>query len=834
MSAHSARNRNSPESAAPPAPGQDACAAIAAHIPGTVFRSEAAAPWRMLFMSGTREASTGRSVQDCLADGALYLALIHPDDAPGFRQTVSQALAERRSYVAEYRVRHTDGTWHWARQHAGGVYAEDGTTLFIDGVIFEISAERREQERLRKLANALPVAVYQYRLDKNDQPRMLYISDAVEPLTGLSARAIMADPHVLFSRIHPQDLPRLLAADIETFHARTEFIQEVRFYRTDGEERWISAKSSPYTTEDGEVAYQGFLEDITERKTAEERVRRSESFLQQIFDTSNVAIFLVNPQGIITLANQKMAQMFACTIEQLTGAPYVSLVDPAERATGHQKMLALLASDIDSVNLERLYLRKDGCTFWGNLTGKRFNYSDGTEHGLIGVIMDISERKRAEEEVRNLAFYDPLTDLPNRRLLLDHLQTCIDASSRNDLYGALIFIDLDNFKTLNDSLGHDVGDQLLKAVAGRLQSATRKEDTVARLGGDEFVVVLGNLNASALVAARMANSVGLKIIDQLNPPYELQHHAVRSTPSLGIALFKGDESSIDELLKHADLAMYQAKTGGRNTLRFFDPEMQERINARAQIERELYAAIENREFLVYLQPQVDVQGRCIGAEALVRWRHPARGLVAPTQFIAIAEETGQIRAIGHWVLHEAMCLQKRWQESDRTRDIVVAINISARQFHSSGFVDEIELLLASTGADPGRLQFELTESMLLNDIDDAIAKMLAMRALGIGFALDDFGTGYSSLAYLKRLPLRQMKIDQSFVRDILTDPNDLAICRSIIVLAASLGLHVIAEGVETPEQWQLLLAEGCEEAQGYLFAKPMPEEDFARWLAAGS
>lgn len=834
MPAHSATDRTSPRASAQPHLGPDAFADLVAHIPGTVFRSEAAAPWHVRFMSGTHEVSTGRGVHEYLADGELYLTLIHPDDRPGFTQTFSQALAERRPYVAEYRVLHRDGSWHWARQHATGVYAEDATALFVDGVIFDISAERREQERVRKLANALPVAVYQSRLDENDRPRMLYISDAIEQLTGYSAQAVMADLLILFSRIHPKDLPGFVAADAQAFHARAEFAQEVRFFRADGQERWMSVKSSPYTTEDGEIAYQGFMEDITERKLAEERVRASESFLQQIFDTSNVAIFLVNPQGIITRANRKMAQMFGCTMEQLTGAPYVSLVDPAERQASHQKMLALLASDIDSVNLERLYLRHDGKTFWGNLTGKRFNGSDGTEYGLIGVIMDVSERRRAEEEVRNLAFYDPLTNLPNRRLLLDHLQTCIDASSRNGLYGALVFIDLDNFKTLNDSLGHDVGDQLLRAVAGRLQSVVRKGDTVARLGGDEFVVVLGSLDASALIAARMANGVGLKIIEQMNSPYELQHNAVRSTPSLGIALFRGNESNIDELLKHADLAMYQAKTGGRNTLRFFDPEMQERINARALIESELYDAMEKRQFLVYLQPQVNIYGDCIGAEALVRWNHPVKGIVSPTQFIAISEETGQIRAIGHWVLHEAMRLQRRWQASIPTRDIVVAINISARQFHLASFVNEIEQLLESTGADPSRLQFELTESVLLNDADDAIAKMLSMQALGIGFALDDFGTGYSSLAYLKRLPLRQMKIDQSFVRDILSDPNDLAICRSIIVLAASLGLHVIAEGVETREQWELLRAEGCQEAQGFLFARPMPEDEFVRWLSAGA
>lgn len=811
--------------------GQDAFAAIVSNIPGTVFRAHATHPWKVLFMSGACEVSSGRKVQDYLADGELYLTLIHPDDQGWFVQAFARAVAERHPFVAEYRVRHQDGGWHWARQQASIVYGADGSALFVDGVIFDITTERLEEERVRSLANALPVAVYQYRLDDDNQPHMLYVGHPIEKLTGFSAQAVLTDLGTLFARIHPDDLPGFIAANIKAFRSRSDFSHEVRFYRADGAERWMAVKSSPYAMADGRLAYQGYMEDITDRKMAEARIRSSELFLQQIFDTSNVAIFLVDMHGIITLANQKMTEMFACTMDQLLGAPYVDLVDPCERDIGEQKMHALLASSADSVNLERSYLRKDGSSFWGNLTGKRFTHSDGTERGLIGVLMDISERKRAEEEVRNLAFYDPLTNLPNRRLLLDHLQTSLDTSERNGWYGALIFIDLDNFKTLNDTLGHDMGDQLLVAVASRLQSVVRKLDTVARFGGDEFVVVLNSLDASALIAAGMANNVGKKILAQLTPVYELNAHIVRSTPSLGIALYRGNESSIDELLKRADMAMYQAKMAGRNTLRFYDPEMQERINARAKIESELYSAIENQEFILHLQPQVNIDGKCIGAESLIRWRHPDKGFVSPAQFIPIAEETGQIRAIGHFVLQESMRIQSRWQQMDATRDIIIAVNISARQFHSATFVEEIEYLLIDTGADPSKIQLELTESLLLEDTEDVITKIMAIRKIGICFALDDFGTGYSSLAYLKRLPLHQLKIDQSFVRDILSDPNDLAICRSIIVLAHSLGLHVIAEGVETQAQWDLLRASGCEEAQGYLFARPMPEEDVVHWLA---
>lgn len=811
----------------------DTFAALAANIPGTLFRSEATAPWHILFMSGDHEISTGRPVHDFLANGELYLSLIHSEDLPAFQLAFAEAAAANRPFMAEYRVRHLDDSWHWAQQHARHTYDAGGTARFVDGVIFDITSRRREDERVRKLANALPVAVYQSTIDKHEHHRMLYISEAIERLTGFSARAVLADPDLLYAHIHPDDLPGFAAADIAAFRSRAEFDQVVRFERADGELRWIAVRSSPHTTEDGTLIYQGYLEDITAQKVAEERMRRSESFLQQIFDTTNAGIFLVNAQGVITFANDKMTRMFACSMQQLVQAPYTSLINPAERESGHRKMLALLASSIDSVNLERLYLRKDGSTFWGNLSGKRFTLSSGEEQGLIGVIMDISERKRAEEEVRNLAFYDPLTGLPNRRLLMDHLQTAMDISARSGSYGALIFIDLDNFKTLNDTLGHDVGDELLVAVAARLQFAVRKSDVVARLGGDEFVVVLSHLDANALIAAKVANNTGHAILMQLTPLYPLSHHQVRSTPSLGVALFRGNEVSIDELLKHADLAMYQAKTSGRNTLRFFDPEMQERINARAQIERELYAAIEERQFTIFLQPQVDGQGRAIGAEALVRWCHPAQGLISPAQFIAVAEETGQIVAIGAQVMQACMQLQKTWQANELTKELVIAINLSARQFHAPTFVSDIEQLLVSSGADPHRLQFELTESMLVTEVDDVITKMLSIEALGIGFALDDFGTGWSSLAYLKRLPLRQMKIDQSFVRDIPYDPNDLAICRSIIVLARSLGLHVIAEGVETTTQWQELRASGCEEGQGYLFGRPMPPEDFMRWLKQG-
>ncbi|MCX7193752.1 MAG: EAL domain-containing protein [Proteobacteria bacterium] len=476
--------------------------------------------------------------------------------------------------------------------------------------------------------------------------------------------------------------------------------------------------------------------------------------------------------------------------------------------------------------------RKSGEIYPEHLTITAVKDTGGIITNYVATFNDITASKAAENEIKNLAFYDPLTNLPNRRLLMDRLNHAIASGARSGRTGALLFIDLDNFKTLNDTLGHDIGDLLLQQVSQRLVSCIREGDTVARLGGDEFVVLLEDLSTQALEAAEQTESVGEKILATLNLPYQLASHDCRSTPSIGATLFNGHERPIEELMKQADIAMYQSKKAGRNTLRFFDPMMQHTINARAALEGELRKALENRQFHLHYQIQVDSLRRPLGAESLIRWIHPERGMISPAQFIPLAEETGMILPIGLWVLETACSQIKTWQDETLTRDLILSVNVSARQFRQADFVAQVQQVIQRHGINPDGLKLELTESLLLENIEDTITTMSELKDLGVRFSLDDFGTGYSSLQYLKRLPLDQLKIDQSFVRDITFDASDMAIVRTIIAMAHSLNLDVIAEGVETEEQRQLLLDIGCAHFQGYLFGKPVSIEQFKLLLAA--
>ena len=446
---------------------------------------------------------------------------------------------------------------------------------------------------------------------------------------------------------------------------------------------------------------------------------------------------------------------------------------------------------------------------------------------MHGTIQDITDRRKTEEQIQSLAFSDPLTGLPNRRLLMDRLDQAITAGARHQRQGALLYIDLDDFKTLNDTFGHDQGDLLLQQVAQRLLTCVREGDTVARLGGDEFVVLLEDLSKNLQEAAAQAETVSKKIIATLIQPYQLGSHTQHSTSSIGITLFGGTlREAIAEPLKHAELAMYQAKAAGHNTLRFFEAQMQAAVTARATLEASLREALEKNQFLLHYQAQVTDEGWITGVEALVRWFDPKRGTVSPAEFIGLAEETGLILPLGQWVLESACNQLKLWASQPALAHLSIAVNVSARQFHQRDFVAQVLATLARTGAKPQRLKLELTESLLVSNVEDVIAKMNALKGNAVGFSLDDFGTGYSSLSYLKRLPLDQLKIDISFVRDILIDANDAAIARMVIVLAESLGLAVIAEGVETEAQRAALATLGCHAYQGYLFSKPLPINGF--------
>lgn len=445
---------------------------------------------------------------------------------------------------------------------------------------------------------------------------------------------------------------------------------------------------------------------------------------------------------------------------------------------------------------------------------------------FIVLSRDISERKSAEQEIQQLAFYDTLTALPNRRLLLERLKHALDSSMLNGNDGALLFLDLDHFKTINDSLGHDVGDLLLKQVAKRLAIYTRKDDTVARIGGDEYVVILTNLSANPTEATANATSITEKILLSLNQPYELGIGTYHSTASIGVALFSDHGLLQDELLKHADIAMYQAKKSGRNTFRFFDPNMQNTITARAVMENELRFALNKKQFELHYQVQVDEQNHPFGAEALIRWRHPERGLVLPANFISTLEDLEFILPVGYWVL-ETVCAQlQAWQNQPLKQSLVLSVNVSAKQFRQKNFASQLQNLIQQYSINPNLLKLELTESVILEDVEDTITNMNTLKEVGVQFSLDDFGTGYSSLQYLKRLPLSQLKIDQSFVRDIAVNTSDQAIVKTIIAMAQTLNLQVIAEGVETEEQHQLLAENGCMQYQGFLFGKAMPIDQF--------
>ena len=455
---------------------------------------------------------------------------------------------------------------------------------------------------------------------------------------------------------------------------------------------------------------------------------------------------------------------------------------------------------------------------------------DGVLTHYVGSFFDITERKKAEEEINRLAFFDPLTSLPNRRLLLDRLQHALATSARSGRHGAIMFIDLDNFKVINDTKGHDCGDLLLVEITRRLQSCVREGDTVARLGGDEFVVMLEDLGSQAEHAAVQAEEVGEKIRAAIDRPCLVKEHEFHSTASVGISLFVGRETTAEALLKYADIAMYQAKGAGRNIVRFFDPDVQIVLEAHTTMESDLRRALIERQFSLYYQAQVGDAGRILGAEALVRWIHPQRGIIPPAQFIPIAEESSLIIDIGHWVLETACRQLALWGNDEKKCNLELAVNVSARQFKSRDFVDKVAAVIKEQRVNPSLLKLELTESVVLENVADVVAKMHALKALGVKLSMDDFGTGYSSLSCLKQLPFDQIKIDRSFVRDIVTDPDDAVMVQTIIDMAHNFSLNSVAEGVEIEAQLAFLKLHGCMVYQGFLFSKPVPVEEFEALL----
>ncbi|QPF72102.1 EAL domain-containing protein [Roseateles sp. DAIF2] len=660
----------------------------------------------------------------------------------------------------------------------------------------------------------------------DERLRFSYVSPNVEHVTGRAPASLLGRTTCELLPEHESD--PAWAAHLQDLERRRPIRQfEFDLSLPDGERRWIQISGLPLFDEDGAFqGYRGTGSNISARKATELELRLAATAFE-----AQEGMFITDAERRILRVNKAFSLITGFSAEEALGNT-PRLLSSGRYAPEYIEEIAALVARQGRWQGEILSRRKNGEIYPQWLTLSAVRDAQGELSHCVGLFSDITERKAAEAEIERLAFYDPLTGLPNRRLLLDRLQRALAAAQRGQRHGALLLIDLDNFKTLNDTQGHDLGDLLLKQVAGRLLPCVRKSDTVARLGGDEFVIILDELSEAGPCAAAEAEAVGVKLLKKLTQPYELpglEHH---STASIGIALFGPGSLGLDDVMKQADLAMYQSKAAGRNAIRFFDPAMQSAASERARLDAEIRRGLQRGEFRLFYQAQVDEHGALTGAEALLRWQHPQRGLVPPLEFIAAAEQSGLILPLGQWVLDEACRQLAEWSVQPDMARLNLSINVSARQFQQADFVTQVQRALDRSGAPSQRLKLELTESLLMEDVEGVIAKMNALQACGVGFALDDFGIGYSSLNYLRRLPLEQLKIDQSFVRNVLTEKHDAAIVRTIVALAQSLGLEVLAEGVETEAQRDFLLSQGCAAHQGFLFSQPLPLGEFERLPAS--
>jgi len=779
--------------------------------------------------------------------GLTFQQLTVPEDLDGSVEVLQRMVMGAQETAGwEKRYRRKDGTPTWVKMAISTQRDSEGRPLHFVALVEDINALKVAEESLVRTQESLRVSEQRYRTAFQTSMDGICISRMND--------GVYIDANKAFLEIMGIELEELVgrsstelgfwvnagerAEVVDKIHRDSNFREfETQYKRKDGVTVWVLISPSIIEIE-GVQCILSVMRDITASKAAQQRLdlalealRASEARYRTAFHTSHdgVAINRMS-DGFYIDINQAFLDITGFEREEVIGRNSLDLGVWAD-GKDRKKMIELLRMNPTMRDFDAQFKKKDGQVFWGLMSASIIEI-DGVSC-ILSITRDISDAKVAEEAIRSLAFYDPLTALPNRRLLLERLQQSLASSSRNCRMRALLFVDLDNFKTLNDTLGHPVGDLLLQETARRLTICVRDADTVARLGGDEFVVMLDDLSTVPDLAASQAKAVGEKILAVIGQPYLLAGNDCRSTASIGVAVFGDRAATTEEVLQQADIAMYQAKATGRNTMRFFATALQTAVHARATLEKDLRTAIKAEEFVLYYQPQVD-RGRITGAEALVRWKHPERGLLMPGEFIALAEETGLILPLGTWVLESACCQIAAWTARNEATSIALAVNISARQLHQPDFVDQVLAVLDRTGASPHKLKLELTESMLIENVEEIIEKMTELRSHGLRFSLDDFGTGYSSLSYLKRLPLEQLKIDRSFVRDILVDASSGAIAQTIVALGQAMGLPVIAEGVETEAQREFLERMGCHSYQGYLFSRPLPLAEFELLLPEGS
>jgi diguanylate cyclase (GGDEF)-like protein/PAS domain S-box-containing protein len=768
----------------------------------------------------------GYTAQESLGKPMLMLI------PPGRESEESDILSRvaRNEQVAQFETvrRHKDGRLIPISANISPVLNESGKVIGVAKIARDITAAKKAEQALRtsllrqnavfaSSPDAMLISDAQGLITQANQQVEGLLGYTADELIGLSIETLVPQK---FRGAHPKLRDKFTDSPVGR---RMGHGLAVKARRKDGGEADVEVSLSRIETDLG-FLFVSSLHDISERRKAEEQLRVAAAAFE-----SQEGIVVTDASGTILRVNRAFSQITGYSADEVVGQNPRLLQSGRHDAAFFRDMWECIGRTVGWQG-EIWDRRKNGEIYPKWLTISAVKGHDGAVTHYVGTHSDISARKEAEQRVHTLAFFDPLTGLPNRTLLMDRLRQAMAASDRADKHGALLFIDLDNFKSLNDTQGHDVGDLLLKQVAERLKQCVREGDTVARLGGDEFVVVLANLSGDVSDAAIDTETVASKIIATLNLVYRFGTASHHSTASMGATLFKGSKTSTDDLIKQTDLTMYKAKDAGRNTFRFFNPAMELALKERAALESDLRMAVDKHQFLLHYQVQVTDSDQVTGAEVLLRWQHPQRGMVSPADFIPMAESTGLILPLGHWVLETACSQLALWASQPAMAHLTVVVNVSAHQFRQSDFVDQVLQVLASTGANPQRLKLELTESMLVDNMAAIIETMITLKGHGIGFSLDDFGTGYSSLSYLKRLPLDQLKIDRSFVRDVLDDHNDAAIARTIVALSQGLGLGVIAEGVETLAQRDFLAAAGCHAYQGYFFSRPLPLKAFEEFV----
>ncbi|PKD41153.1 diguanylate cyclase [Methylomonas sp. Kb3] len=677
-------------------------------------------------------------------------------------------------------------------------------------------------QQLISLIEAIPDAI----LFKDGDGRLLFANEHAQQLFRFDGMDWQGKTYLELADQQPDTLDKhikLFSDEEAVWKAGHLIMFEDHILNDEGRLIEIEVRKTPIYQENGQRKGMVVISrDISNIRWAESQLRIAERAIE-----SQEGIMITDENNIILRVNNAFTRLTGYQPDEVIGNKPSILKSGRHGQEFYREMWAALKRE-KFWQGEVWDRRKNGDVYPKWLTISVVTGADGHTCNYVAAFTDISQHKEAQAAIHRLAYYDPLTDLPNRRLLQDRLQQALHNSRCVGKHGAVLMIDVDNFKTINDTQGHQIGDQLLIEIASRLKSCVRQGDTVARLGGDEFIVLLENLGSAQAEATANAEDVAHKILCAINTGMLLNGKEHLGSISIGIAIFDEHNNSFDDTLRRADAALYQAKDAGRNTLRFFDPQMQALLESRVLLEFDLRHAQAQDQLSLHYQPQVDKNAQIFGAEVLLRWKHPQKGMISPAEFIPLAEESGLILPIGEWVLQCACEQLKAWEQNPLTQHLQLAVNVSARQFRQADFVESICRILNNSGANSAKLKLELTESMVLHDVEDAIEKMQTLKSLGVRFSMDDFGTGYSSLSYLKKLPLSQLKIDQSFVRDLIVDPNDAVIAQTIIGMGHNLGLNVIAEGVETQDQRICLERIGCDAFQGYLFGKPMPLPEFER------